>query len=132
MAQSRSLLASILGMRCPRCRQSRLFLNPNPYALRDMQKMHTACPVCKQDFIIEPGFYFGASYVSYALNIAWIIPTFLLLYGVFHVDYTQYMIFMLVTLPLLVPFIFRLSRTIWLHSYVKHDPQAAAQAPEQP
>jgi len=30
---------------------------------------HKECPHCKQDLIIEPGFDFGAYYISYALNV---------------------------------------------------------------
>ncbi|RYF81634.1 MAG: DUF983 domain-containing protein, partial [Chitinophagaceae bacterium] len=33
-------------------------------------KMHKECPVCKQPFDIEVGFYYGSSYISYALTIA--------------------------------------------------------------
>jgi hypothetical protein len=32
--------------------------------------MYRSCPKCGADFVKEPGFYFGASYVSYALTIA--------------------------------------------------------------
>src|SRR3546814_4037395 len=33
-------------------------------------KMNKNCPVCNLQFEIEPGFYWGAMYLSYALNVA--------------------------------------------------------------
>ena len=125
----RSLVVSMVGNRCPRCRQGRLFLNKNPYAFKDIEKMPQVCPKCNQDFVIEPGFYFGATYVSYALNVAWLIPMFLFLR--FAIGWSalewQSLVTLAIVLPALVPIIFRLSRSIWIHFFVKYDPNVALQ-----
>ena len=63
-------LINAFKLRCPRCRQGKLYKNPNPFHLKEMVEMNKECPVCKQDFVIEPGFYFGATYVSYAFMLA--------------------------------------------------------------
>lgn len=117
-----SLLKSILTNRCPRCRKGRLFLEKNPYKWKTMQSMPKECEVCGQDFVIEPGFFFGSTYVSYALNVAWLIPTFLFIRFVLGFEYSVFLIVMFLMLPALVPIIFRVSRSAWIHMFVKHDP----------
>ncbi len=117
-----SLFSSILSGTCPRCRKGKLFLVRNPYRLKHLQSMPEVCEVCGQDFQIEPGFYFGASYVSYALNVAWLIPSFLFVRFVLDQPYSVFLIVMFTLLPLLVPVLFRLSRSAWIHIFVRFDP----------
>lgn len=93
-----------------------------------MQAMPPACEVCGQDFVIEPGFFFGASYISYALNIAWLIPTFLFVRFVLGFEYSTFIIVMFTLLPILVPIIFRTSRSAWIHMFVKVDPDIEKKA----
>lgn len=69
MAHSRSLLSGILGLRCPYCREGDFFVS-HPYDLRRAGDTHDVCPKCGGRFSIEPGFYYGAMYVSYALTVA--------------------------------------------------------------
>src|SRR3954464_16077383 len=75
-----SYTLSVLDNRCPRCREGHLFVSKNPYALKHHQfmKMNEKCPVCGQPTDIEVGFYYGTSYVSYALTVAFSIVTFIL------------------------------------------------------
>jgi hypothetical protein len=47
-----------------------MFAIKNPWNLKQTMKMNDICPVCDQHFNPEPGFYFGSSYVSYALTVA--------------------------------------------------------------
>jgi len=89
--------------------------------------MHKSCPSCQQDFVIEPGFYFGATYVSYALNFAWLIPLFLFFYLVMDWPFNAFVITMFVLLPILMPLIYRASRSAFLAMYVKFDKEVAAQ-----
>jgi len=119
------MLSSMLRLRCPRCRQGKLFTVSNPYHLKRMNEMPDRCPACGQDFEIEPGFYFGATYVSYALNVAWLVPTFLLTRFVIGWEFRTFVIIMFALLPILVPLIFRVSRSIWLHFFVRFDPEVA-------
>lgn len=121
------IISNMLGHRCPRCHQGELFLHKNPFNFRKLGKMPPSCPVCGQDFVIEPGFYFGASYISYAFNVAWLIPSFLFTKFVLDWELQTYMIFVLILLPGLTPLIFRLSRSVWIHIFVKYDPAFSSQ-----
>jgi hypothetical protein len=92
-------------------------------------KMHERCPVCGQPTEIEVGFYYGTGYVSYALSIAFLAATFVawkVLIGVtFSVDDNRIFYWMGIAFVLLLamqPMIMRLSRTLWLSTFVSYDP----------
>ena len=123
-----SKLASILRMRCPSCHEESLFENPNPYAFHEIGKMPDHCPNCGTSFKREPGFYFGAAYVSYGLTVAlWIAVLVALItfdaLGIIEYAFLENPLTFLITgviaLIALLPFIFRLSRSIWIHIFVK-------------
>jgi hypothetical protein len=59
--------------------EGHLFKHKNPYALKRhrFMQMNEKCPVCGQPTDIEVGFYYGTSYVSYALTIVFSVATFI-------------------------------------------------------
>ena len=67
-------LRSIMSNKCPRCHKGNVFSNSNLLALR-VGKMNERCPCCHLDFQQEPGFYWGAMYVSYALALLQVLLT---------------------------------------------------------
>jgi uncharacterized protein (DUF983 family) len=105
---NRSRLAAILRLRCPRCREGRVFA-------RGVQ-MNPACPVCGLKFEREPGYFVGAMYFSYGLSVAFMVTAFvagrLLL-----PDWPGEWVAGLAVLAFLpfVPMTFRYSRVIWIH-----------------
>ena len=75
-----NILKSILEYRCPQCRSSRLF--KTPFEFSNPLNMHERCPNCHQHFEPEPGFYFGAMFVSYILSaFLLLIPSLILVFG---------------------------------------------------
>ena len=80
-------------------------------------------PIASEDFGREPGFYFGAAYVSYALTVAlWVALLVALLsfdawgwieFGMFTHPGT-YLLSGIALLLILLPVIYRLSRSIWI------------------
>ena len=62
-------LYSILNFKCPYCHEGQFFL-AHPYNLRRAGDLLEKCPVCHRRYTIEPGFYYGAMYVSYAMTVA--------------------------------------------------------------
>lgn len=62
-------LYSITHFTCPRCHEGAFFLS-HPYNLAKAGDTHDNCPVCGQKYNLEPGFYYGAMYVSYAIGVA--------------------------------------------------------------
>jgi uncharacterized protein (DUF983 family) len=78
--------------------------------------MNSHCLHCGVRFEKEPGFFFGAMFVSYAINVAILIITFCLLYFVFNDPALWVYIVTVPTLVvLLLPLIFRFSRTLYLY-----------------
>lgn len=117
----RSVLSSILGMRCPRCRTGKLFVKKNPYDLRNTLKMpEEGCPHCRQDYRIEPGFYFGATYVSYGLNIALLFAVGISISVFSTLSFWNFTLTWIGMAVLLTPFMARLARAIWIHAFVKY------------
>jgi uncharacterized protein (DUF983 family) len=121
-------LWSVLTNRCPRCREGKIYVTNNAYDLKNNMKMNEKCPVCSQPTEIEVGFYYGTSYVSYALTVAYSVATFvawwvLLGFSLYGNSIIYWLIFNGVTLLLLQPVFMRLSRSLWLSWFVKYDPE---------
>lgn len=91
--------------------------------------MNRVCPSCGQPTEIEPGFYYGTAYVSYVLTVAYSVATFVAWWVLFGIsvkdgDYSvlYWGIFNAISMIVLQPVFMRLSRTVWLSWFVKHDP----------
>jgi uncharacterized protein (DUF983 family) len=120
-------LWTIFRNKCPRCREGDLFVSKNAYDLKNNLKMHEKCPACGQPTEIEVGFYYGTSYVSYALTVAVSVATFvawwvLLGFSIRDNSIFYWLGFNAVLLLALQPPLMRFSRTLWLSWFVKYDP----------
>ncbi len=114
---STSQLGAILEHKCPQCRKGNMFIHPL-YKLHKFTKMYEYCPHCGIHYEPEPGFYFGAMYISYAFNIALLITLFVatnILMG--DVELWVYFVNIIIPSILLVPLNFRLSRALMLHLF---------------
>ena len=69
----------------------------------------------------EPGYYFGAMFVSYGLNAAYIIIVWVIMYFLLADVSVWVLIGLIVGLIIgLLPFTFRLSRVLWIYIFVKY------------
>ena len=130
---------SVLGNKCPRCREGRLFQSKNAYAFKNNRyiKMNENCPVCGQPTELEVGFYYGTSYVSYALTVAFSVTTFFLWWLIFGFSIEDNSIFYWLTFNSVVmlalqPVFMRLSRSLWISWFVKYDPDWKEHSIENP
>ena len=84
--------------------------------------MHENCPCCGQPYEPEPGFYYGAMYVSFAFNVAAFLVSLFVLYQLV-AEITMGMMIGVVALVVigLLPVIFRLSRVIWIYIFVRYE-----------
>ena len=120
---------SMLTMKCPRCRCGPMFKDKNPYKrlkLSHIFDMYDNCPVCNQKYDLEPGFWYGTGYVSYALAVAVSATTFvawLVLIGVSTDDNRIFWWLGLnaVLLVVIQPWLMRLSRVIYMRFFVRYD-----------
>ena len=107
-------LRRILRLKCPECGQTDLFTNPSLINLSTIGDMPKHCSHCNLDFEPEPGFYFGAMFLSYivtAFLIFFILGISLLIWG--SVSRT-YLFSTLALIVLLWTYMFRFSRALWL------------------
>ena len=110
------LFKAIRHTKCPRCHKGNLFIT-SAFKLNGFYKMHRHCSVCEQTFEPEPGFYFGAMFISYGMLVIMSIVTWLILFFVFHPAFEVYVVVILLLNVLLLPFIFRYSRTLFLFGF---------------
>ena len=106
--------------KCPRCRSSGIFCEP--FEISRPLDMPHHCQKCGQRFDPEPGFYFGAMFLSYIIS-GWLLllPTLLLVF------YFKWSVGSAIGLVILIAAmlylrILRGSRSLWLHLNVKYDP----------
>lgn len=80
--------------------------------------MNSECPVCHLNFMKEPGFYWGAMFVSYGLGTAEVFISYFIcqLFGVGTYDWLNLWI-AVAAIIVLSPFNFKLSRMIWLYLF---------------
>ncbi|HSU29199.1 MAG TPA: hypothetical protein VLJ68_12520 [Chitinophagaceae bacterium] len=131
---SRGYLSSAMGCRCPRCREGKLFQNGLSFHFKKTLLMNKTCPVCGQPTEIEVGFYYGTSYVSYAITVGLTITSFLLWWLIIGLSINDNRIFFwlgfnAVLLIALQPWIMRLSRSFWISWFVKYDPDWKSHQP---
>lgn len=119
MSSKKNTLLSIFQMRCPQCRQGKIF-HSHTYDFKNIGNMHKQCDKCGKNYSPEPGFYFGATYVSYALTVAVSFCTFWAVFPFLGFSWdivNTYLIIIGAVLVVLTPLLYRLSRTIWLYMF---------------
>ena len=116
-------LYSIFTGTCPVCHTGKMYVNSNTYVLSDTLKMHERCPHCSTKFKIEPSFFYGAMYVSYAVGVAIAVAAFIVAYFFIGLDRFTTFLVIVGSLIVLLPVILRLSRNIWINFFFKFDRQ---------
>ncbi|MGB3778462.1 MAG: DUF983 domain-containing protein [Tunicatimonas sp.] len=114
----KSAWSAILNHKCPRCREGDIFT----YSLLKKPTKFIAtnkkCPHCDLVYEREPGFFFGAMYVSYAITMAIFLGfTFILYFFFGDPSLEVYIVAVVGTVIVLTPVVFRFSRTLYLHGF---------------
>lgn len=118
------LWKGFVGERCPHCREGKVFKH-SMLNVSKFSQMHDSCPVCGQDLVIELGFYWGAMYVGYAINVALIMILSLILFlGFPEASVYVYLAVIIPPIVVLVPFNFRFGRIgmVYFFGSIKYDP----------
>jgi hypothetical protein len=130
---------SIFAMKCPRCRRGDMFVDGRTYrkiSLKHIFNMHDTCPECGQKFEMEPGFWYGTAYVSYALSVAISVSVFVAWYVLIGFNTEDNRIYWClgtngVVLLLIQPWLMRISRVLYMHFFVSYDPYYKDHKPTQ-
>jgi len=119
-----------LHAKCPHCRVGNMF-STSMYGFSS-QKMNDTCPYCGLYFEREPGYFYVAMFVSYAMNVAEMVTVAVatsVLTG--STSPWLYVSLLLGITFVLSPFNFRYSRVIllyWLTPGLHYDPKIAEEA----
>ena len=116
-----SKLYSIFRMKCPRCQEGDFFIS-HPYNLKRAGDIYENCPCCGLKYSKEPGFYYGAMYVSYALGVALFVTLWVSMSLFFNIKSLGIQIAVIITATLvLTPYLYALSKIIWANFFIKYD-----------
>jgi uncharacterized protein (DUF983 family) len=111
-----TLVKALAEARCPQCRQSKMFkTGPLNWNFDQMEKQ---CDHCELIYEVEPGFFIGAMYFSYAMVVGLLVIIGLVLYHIFG---DPHLLVYIISVPVVVlmglPFIFRSSRVLFLYMF---------------
>lgn len=121
MSKFSNKLKSIFGMKCPACLKGDLFVTKNPYRIKGLYTMPENCSCCGEKFTPEPGFYFGAMYVSYGITVGMAVAI-MVSNNVFNWNMSIFNKVLLIgsCIFLSIPMLFRISRSIWINIFVAY------------
>jgi len=105
-----------------------MYENPTLYTFNNLGGSKKKCDVCATNLVPEPGFYFGAAYVNWALTVVLWVSILVALKTINALGWIDYgflthpekLIFSGIALTLVAfPYMFRLSRSVWAHLFIK-------------
>lgn len=117
----KDIVYSAVGNKCPQCHQSNVFKSNNVFNLKQFDKMNDSCAVCGLKYEKEPGYFYGAMYVSYALMVGWFVVSWAIDTLLIKSEIWKYLTFFVSSIILFMPLTFRISRLLWINFFVKYD-----------
>lgn len=119
-----NVFSSIWNYKCPKCRKGDLFIKP--FDFKNPLNMNEKCAHCEQRFEPEPGYYFGAMFISYG----WTVWTIMAIVGfcMLVLEWTVEGSFALVIFvsTLSYFFIMRISRSMYIHMDMRYNKALAS------
>jgi len=122
--QQGTKIYSIVKFKCPRCNQGDFFTS-RAYDLPNMGKVHEKCSECGLKYAKEPGFFYGAMYVSYALGVALFVAVIVLYYLIFRrID--VWILFAIIGFISIItaPLNYALSKIVWANFFISYKKNA--------
>ena len=101
-----------------------MYKNKNPYIVISSLELNPNCSKCGFAYQIEPAFFYGSMYVSYAVGIAFAVAAFVISHVFFGANLMTTFLAIVATLVVFLPIIGRLSRNIWINMFVNYDKDA--------
>lgn len=86
-----------------------------------MGKVNNRCPHCGQDQWIEIGFYWGGMYIAYGITVFTCFAQFLVYKFLFGWGIMQSFLLLAIVQVIFAPWLYRLSRSIWINIFVNYD-----------
>ena len=104
------------------CARNKSSFISHPYNLKRAGDIHEKCSNCGVKYAKEPGFYYGAMYVSYALMVA-LFVTLWVSFNLFFEEINIYVQLSIIIAAFLVltPYMYALSKIIWANLFIKYE-----------
>lgn len=115
-------LYSILHFKCPRCHKGEFLESRNVYNLKKAGDIKNSCSHCGLKYSTEPGFYYGAMYVSYAFGTALFVAIWVAL-TVLYPNYSTELLLGLIVGAIVVlgPYMYALSKITWANFFFHYE-----------
>jgi predicted RNA-binding Zn-ribbon protein involved in translation (DUF1610 family) len=114
-------LYSVVNFKCPKCQEADFFTHRFTFNPLNVGKVHENCPNCGFKHMIEPSFFFGAMYVSYALFVSLAVALFIITKLFIGLTIGQSFGSIIAISLLSAPFLMKLSRIIWSNMFVDYE-----------
>ena len=119
MIRKESKFYPVFYFKCPRCHEGAIFKNRLSYSFKKITETHENCPNCQLKYEREPGFFYGAMYVSYGITVAlWISIAVAMYVLIGEINPWFFLTIGISLLLITLPLVYRLSRAIWLAIFV--------------
>jgi len=118
--RAKSWLSSVIGLKCPHCRTGELF-GTGSFSFSQPFEMHKRCEICNENFFPEPGFYYGAMFLSYIVFSFPCLFLVMFLHWIVGLSTVASMAILCVVAGFGFTYVFRVSRSLWIHMNVKYD-----------
>jgi uncharacterized protein (DUF983 family) len=117
----KDIFISALFNRCPRCHKGKVFEDNNAYRLKNSFRMKPDCSECGLHYEREPGFFYGAMYVSYGLMVGLFIAWFFADLFWLHMKPLNLAMAVAATVILFFPLVYRWARIVWLNFFFRYE-----------
>ena len=97
-----------------------MYVETNPYKITTVLKMHEHCSHCNTKYSIEPSFFYGSMYVSYAVGVAFATAAFVVSFLLLDFNLLNTFFSIVATLFFTAPIIMRLARNIWINLFMSY------------
>lgn len=119
-----TMIYSIAKFKCPQCHEGDFFVS-HPYDLKNAGKLHENCSECGLKYAKEPGFYYGAMYISYAFGVSIFIAVVVMYYLIFRsIDVWTMLIITGILSVITAPFSYALSKIVWANLFIRYKKNA--------
>ncbi len=114
---------SIFNFKCPRCHEGGLY-ETSTFSFKKSFDMPQNCPKCGQNYYLEPGFYYGAMFISYIITGFFSLGFVGFCMLVLDMSVDTSFIWLIVVVGILFVWFYRIARSIWINLNVKFQKDA--------
>jgi uncharacterized protein (DUF983 family) len=118
-----TMLGAMFNHKCPKCREGDLF-DTGAFSFQKPFQMPERCSKCGQSYFPEPGFYYGAMFMSYIITSFFSLGLVGICILVFDLSVKASFGILIAVLAILFVWFFRTARSVWIGLTVKYDPAA--------